>query len=98
MTTTLTDQWRKENTGKSENFNVDEEKKEKYKEKYRPKFEEEFEENTFPRHPYKIMQEIRKETGNYNASLEPDCFYLALEELKDEFEPKYHKLKKRYNS
>lgn len=57
---------------------------------YRPRFEEEFEDANFPRHPYKIMMEIRKEKGLYGGnSHEKPKLIRALKILKDEYEEKW---------
>lgn len=62
---------------------------EEYIEEYRPRFEEEFEDD-IPRHPYKIMMEIRKEKGLYGGSSHDKPKLLrALKILKEEYEDKW---------
>ena len=59
-------------------------------EEYRPRFQEEFDGEEFPRHPYKIMMEIRKEKGLYggNSHQKPKLLR-ALKILKEEYEEKW---------
>lgn len=67
---------------------------ERWKEEFRPRFEEEFEEK-YPRHPYKIFMEIRKEEGLYPSVYQKDEPKMrALKELKEEYEDRWEEIKR----
>lgn len=64
------------------------------KERFRPVFEEEMEEE-FPRHPFKVMMELRRGLGLYKHfrfTQSNSVKLKALEELKDEFEDRWEAL------
>lgn len=65
----------------------------KYREEYRERFQEEFDGQEFPRHPYKIMMEVRKEEGLYadNCHGNPELLR-GLEMLKEEYLDKWSEL------
>lgn len=59
-------------------------------EEHRSRFEQEFKESSCPKHPYKIMMEIRKEKGLYGSKSHDDPELLrALDILKEEYEERW---------
>jgi len=64
------------------------------KERFRSAFESEMEEE-FPRHPFKVMMDLRRDLGLYRHfrfTQENSVKLKALEELKDEFEDRWKSL------
>lgn len=60
---------------------------------YRERFEEEFQEKDIPKHPYKIMMEIRKEENLYGSKAERNPKLMrALIVLKNNYEEQWEKM------